>query len=299
MLKRRFASSGAADSVGRISPPLATARALMHWAARNREMLWVALLLIIAAVARGWNMFHFPYYESDEGTYMSQAWAILRLGKLAPYTYWYDHAPAGWLQIALWTLLTGGFRTFGDPVNSGRMLMLLIHLASALMVYRIARSLSRSWVAPTIAVLAWMLSAYGTYYGRRVLLDNITVFWMPLSIVLLVVGQITLKRVWLSGLALGIAFLSKELTIVLVPALAYLVWYRVRGPQRALATIGWLAIVGAVVSSYIMLALLKGELFPTGTWLGGTSEHVSLLGSLQYQSSRKNDAGVLDWHSGF
>ncbi len=144
--------------------PLAAQRSLLGWLADHRELLWAVLLALVAGLARGWNMFHFPYYESDEGTYMSQAWALLHLGKLAPYTYWYDHAPGGWVQIALWSLLTGGFYTFGEPVNSGRVLMLLMHLGSVLMVYRIARSLSRSWVAPTIAVLAWTFSAYGAYY---------------------------------------------------------------------------------------------------------------------------------------
>ncbi|HEY8476591.1 MAG TPA: glycosyl hydrolase family 8, partial [Chloroflexota bacterium] len=47
------------------------------------------------------------------------------------------------------------------------------------------------------------------------------------------------------------------------------------------------------------MAALKGELFPTGTLLGGTSEHVSLIESLQYQMSRSRDGGVLDPESGF
>src|SRR5690242_14055748 len=103
------------------APP--TPRALLQWVARNREAVWITLLLVVVAFARGYNAFHYPYYESDEGTYMSQAWAVLHLGELAPYTYWYDHAPGGWLQIAVWSLLTGGFTTFGAPVNSGRMMI--------------------------------------------------------------------------------------------------------------------------------------------------------------------------------
>jgi hypothetical protein len=299
MLKRMLPISGVAGGArgGAIARP--APRSLGTWLARHREALWIGLIVLIAALAHGYNMFGFPYYESDEGTYMSQAWAIVRMGALAPYTYWYDHAPGGWLQIAAWTTLTGGFRTFGAPVNSGRVLMLLMQLGSVFMVYRIARNVSRGVVAPTIAALTFALSAYGLYYHRRVLLDNITTFWMLLSIVLLTEREITLKRVWFSGLALGVSILSKELTIFLVPVLAYLVWYRVRGPQRAFAVIGWVALVGAAFSSYFLLAILKGELFPTGTWLGGAHEHVSLLGSLVYQTGRDKDAGLFDLNSNF
>src|SRR5437763_960875 len=91
---------------------------------RLAERLWLATILIIAGFAHGRNMFGFPYHESDEGTYTSQAWAILNQGELAPYTYWYDHAPAGWIQIAGWGGVTGGFDSFGGTINSGRVLML-------------------------------------------------------------------------------------------------------------------------------------------------------------------------------
>src|ERR1700722_13450241 len=97
--------------------------------------LLLVLLLIISGVAHGYNMFHFPYYDNDEGTYMSQAWSLLTQGKLEPYTYWYDHAPAGWMFLALWTFLSGGFFTFGGSVNSGRVFMLLLHLASTFFLF--------------------------------------------------------------------------------------------------------------------------------------------------------------------
>jgi hypothetical protein len=44
---------------------------------------------------------------------------------------------------------------------------------------------------------------------------------------------------------------------------------------------------------------LKGELFPAGTSLGGVHPHVSLLCSLQWQSSRATDGGIFNTASGF
>jgi 4-amino-4-deoxy-L-arabinose transferase-like glycosyltransferase len=263
------------------------------------EVLLIMAILLIAALAHGINMFNFPYYFDDEGTYMAQAWAVIHMGKLAPYTYIYDHAPLGWLQIAFWTIISGGFHTFGSVINSGRVLMLLMQIGSTFMLYRIARNTSHSVPVAVIASLLFALSPYGLYYHRRVLLDNIATFWMLLSILLLVSQQLSLKKIWLSAIALGISILSKEVTIFLVPALAYLAFFRADKSHRWFATVGWIAIVSNILFLYLLMAALNGELFPTGTLLGGTAPHVSLIGTLQYQASRGKDGGMLDPNSAF
>lgn len=303
MYQRRTAQSTAVGQV--VTPagyPIAARLnliAVRRWMVAHAESLWIAGILLVAGVAHGTNMLHFPYYETDEGTYMSQAWALLHEGHLAPYTYWYDHAPLGWIQIAVWAALTGGFYTFGTAVDSGRVLMLVMQLASTWMVYRIGRKVSGSVLAASVAALTFALSAYAIYYHRRVLLDNICTFWMLLCILLLVHEHFTLSRVWLSGLALGTSILSKELTVFLVPCLLWLVYDRADQTQRRFAVVTWIAIVGAIVSTYFLMATLKGELFPSGTPLGGTSPHVSLLGTLSFQADRGRDGGLLDPHSAF
>lgn len=274
-------------------------RTVTRWVASHWEALLIVTLLVAAGLAHGINMQNFPYYETDEGTYMSQAWAVVHEGQLAPYTYWYDHAPLGWIQIAVWAVLTGGFHRFGTAVESGRVLMLLMQLGSTYTVYRIGRRVSGSIFAATLSTLFFALSAYGIYYHRRVLLDNIATFWMLVSIVLLVEKRVTLSQVWLSGLALGVSILSKEDTSFVFPALALLVFIRLDKSQRWFATIGWVTIVLSIVSTYFLFAILRGELFPTGTLLGGTTPHVSLLGTLEYQASRGSDGGVLNLNSIF
>src|SRR5690242_10105980 len=89
----------------------------------------IVLSLAIGLVTHGWNMFRYPLYLTDEGIYMEQAWSVLHMGKLSPYTYFYDHAPMGWLTIAGWVaILPGGFSAFGNAINTGRVLMLIVHL---------------------------------------------------------------------------------------------------------------------------------------------------------------------------
>ncbi len=281
------------------------ARSLWRWLVGAREGFLIAALLLVAVGAHGINMFNFPYYETDEGTYMAQAWAVVREGRLAPYTYIYDHAPGGWLQIAAWTVLTGGFDRFGATVESGRVFMLLLQAGSTFALYRIARTLTGSVAVATVSTLLFALSAYGLLYHRRVLLDNIATFWMLIAILALVSGRLSLGKVWLSAVALGISILSKEITIFLVPALALLAYHRAHRAQRAFAALGWVAIVGSIFSGYLLLAILKNELFPPnyatvgGLVLGGTNRHVSLLGTLSWQAGRNKDAGLLDMGSKF
>jgi hypothetical protein len=271
-----------------------------QWLVKHREALWIGVILLVAGLMHGINMFGLPYFENDEGVYMSQAWSVLSQGQLAPYTYWYDHAPFGWIQIAGWNAITGGIASFGFSVYSGRILMLLFQLGSTFMLYKIARRVSGSAFVGGFAALAFATSAWGIYYHRRVLLDNVTTFWMLASILLLLAPRLSLRRVWLSAVALAFSILSKELTVFLAPAVAYLVLYRSHRGQRGFAVATWCAILLSVVSLYVLMAILKGELFPPGTlWFENSHPHTSLLGGLEYQGSRSRDGGIMNMKSGF
>src|SRR5262249_44842693 len=87
------------------------------------------LVLVVTFASHALNMFAYPLYLGDEGIYMEQAWAVLKGLGLTPYTYTYDHAPAGWLLLAAWLrLLPRGVSMWGMAENSGRVLMLLLAL---------------------------------------------------------------------------------------------------------------------------------------------------------------------------
>lgn len=189
--------------------------------------------------------------------------------------------------------MSQGFYTFGTPIDSGRVLMVVLHCWSTYLVFQIARTVSRSVLTAALASLLFGVSAYGIYYHRRVLLDNITTPWMLLSILMIVRAPLALSRVWISAVALGVSILSKELTVFLVPVLGAFVCMRAARSQRLFATLTWLFIVSALVSTYPLMALLKSEMFPAGTLLGGQAEHVSLIESLRYQAARGRDAGLL------
>ncbi|MGE5223025.1 MAG: ArnT family glycosyltransferase, partial [Omnitrophica WOR_2 bacterium] len=262
------------------------------------ETALVIGLAFLALIVQGVNMLHYPTLGrlGDEGIYMSQAWAVLREGRLAPYTYWYDHAPAGWILIAGWMGLLGGPHAFGAAIDTGRALMLLLHLGAVLMLYFLSRRLGIS--APLAGLASFLLSVspLAITYQRMVLLDNIMIFWILLSLILLVGGKGRLERLFISGIVFGVAILSKEPAIFLLPAMLYIA-YRERGRQAGWLSLGsWFIPMLAVVSLYPLYALLRGELLPLsigGQPLSSTSG-VYLVNSAIWQSGRGGGGSIFN-----
>jgi endo-1,4-beta-D-glucanase Y/4-amino-4-deoxy-L-arabinose transferase-like glycosyltransferase len=258
------------------------------------ERLLLVALCLLALLAHGLNMFNVPAFtfKDDEGIYAAQAWAVLRQGRLAPYTYWYDHAPAGWILIAGWYAITGGLHTFGNAIDSGRVLILILHVAMVPMLYHLVRKLGAGALAAALGALLFALSPLSIFYGRLLLLDTIMLFWTLLSMNLLLDGWGRLSRMVLSGICFGIAVLSKETAIFLLPALVLMAFHQRWEHHGRFAIGGWLLPMAVVVSWYPLYAMLKSELLPAGLALRfiffniETGNTVSLIDSLRWQATR-------------
>ncbi len=280
---------------------------LLGQAKDRRERVLVLVLLLVGLVAHGFNMFNFPAITllDDEGIYTAQAWSVLRIGQLTPYTYFYDHSPVGWIMIAGWMWVSGGFHAFGAVIDGARLMMLLMHLAMVPMLYRLARKLGCVPLAAGLATLLFSLSPLATFYQRFVLLDSIMLFWMLISLNLLLDDEGRLSRVILSGFAFGLGVLSKETGIFLLPVMVYMVWYFRRKHQGRFPLLSWLVPMAIVVSWYPLYALLKGELLPAGINLNFLflnfntgSNHVSLFEALSWQATR-GGGGLTDLNNMF
>lgn len=272
-------------------------------ASRRPGAYLLIVALVVAFVAHAYNMFNYPLYLGDEGIYVEQAWAVLRQARLSPYTYFYDHAPAGWLLISLWELLLPRqFLSFGMAVNSGRVLMLLLHVASTYFLYRITKRLSGSDLAAFGAAIIFSISPLALFYQRMVLLDNIMTFWVLLSLYFALAPGGRLVTLLASGSAFGIALLTKENAVFFVPVIGYLLYTEARGrPNFRFAVAGWAFTAWAVLSLYPLYALLKDELLPSSlhslaTPNGGA--HVSLISTLIWQGTR-SQGSILDPNSLF
>lgn len=263
------------------------------------ESLLIGILLFITILAHGYNMFNYPYYENDEGTYMSQARAVTDQGKLAPYTYWYDHAPVGWLFIGTCIKLTGGYFTFGDSINTGRALMLVVHIASVLLLYGILRRTGNRRIYAFLGALLFATSPLAIEIGRRVLLDPIMIMWVLASVFVVLGDCRKLRHYFLSAIFFAFAVLTKEPAIFFLPALLYAIYKSADIRHRRIVLFQWIAVFGVLVSLYPTYALMKGEFFPYGSLLGGSSQHVSLIGSVIQQAGRKTEGNFWDSDSGF
>lgn len=254
--------------------------------------LALGVLVLVALVVHSYNMFGFPLYNGDEGIYMAQAYAVAKLGQITPYAYWYDHAPAGWVLIALWSIFTGGFHTFGTAVDGGRVLMLLLHLASVVLLFRLTLRVTTSVAAAATTSLLYILSPISVQYSRMVLLDNIMIFWLLLAAVLFMRHNGQIWPLLYSGACLGMAVLTKEVAIVFLPAFLYGLWTQVERHHARFARAAWLFAALSFISFYFLYAALRKELvdWSFSSPLNGQGGPVTLLGALLWQSSRSGGA---------
>ena len=260
------------------------------------EISVVVIGLLISLTTHAINMFNFPLYEQDEGTYMAAAWAIQH-GQLWPYAYGYGHPPAGWIQIAFLLNFVGGIFSFGNAINTGRVLMLLYTTGMALLIYLIVRRMTGSRVIAMVGLLIFAFSPMSTTFLRDVLLDNIGAFWFMLSLYLLVISESRLLYITLAGMAFGIAILSKETFVMFIPGMIYGVWLNTTRFQRKFALVAFIYTFAALGSSFVLMAILKGELFPytPGGWFPWDQHpHLSLLSTYAGQVSRGQSQGSIE-----
>jgi hypothetical protein len=229
---------------------------------------------------------NFPRYVDDPGTYLSQAWSVRYEGELSPYSYFYDHAPAGWLQIAAWAFLTNGFNRYSSSIAFGTECMLIAKLFTAVLIYALVRRLGFNRATAASATTLFALSPLAVVYGRWTFLDNIALPWLLASFYLAASPRRSIGAAIGAWCTFAIAALSKETFLVFLPAFA---WVFVRNlDRRNRAHVATVAVFagGLLMAMYPLMALYKGELFPG-------PGHNSLLGTAQWQLADRASTGSL------
>lgn len=272
---------------------LRSARArLQAWVWRHRRsLLIVTPLLIAVAVLRFWGLSHGPGLGDDEGTYVAEAWAVQAKHTLAPYTYWYDHPPFGWIQIAFYTWLTGTFHGGALHVIAVRRMMVGYAVVDAGLIYVLARRLgiSRLWAAVGLGI--WAVSPLAVGYSRMVYLDNLALPWVLAAFVLAATPRKSLWAHTLAGALFAAGLLSKETMVLLLPGFLWLAWRHMDRRTRPFCLVGMCVTGALVVAVYPLMAALRGELLPG-------SGHVSLLDALKWQFfTRPSSGSALSSHT--
>ncbi|BCL28057.1 ArnT family glycosyltransferase [Streptomyces aurantiacus] len=255
------------------------------------DLILCGVLLVVVMTVQGWNIADYPTLSDDEGTYLAQAWTVQQGEGLAHYTYWYDHPPLGWMQIALLTWIPSLISPESMTVGSMRIVMLLVSAVSAALVYVLARRLSLPRWAAGLALLLFGLSPLSVVLQREIYLDNIAVMWTLLAFCLAASPSRHLWHHFGAGLAAAAAVLTKETMIFVLPAVLVTMWRHSHRDTRKFAITGAVTACVLIGMSYPLFALLKGELLPG-------DGHVSLWDGLAYQLTRPGSGFILDQGSG-
>ncbi|MFC7305238.1 ArnT family glycosyltransferase [Streptomyces monticola] len=268
-----------------------TVRPVVRFRSSPPDLLLCAVLLAAILVVQGWNIAAYPTLSDDEGTYLAQAWAVQQGEGLAHYTYWYDHPPLGWIQIAVLTWIPALFTPESMNVGSMRVAMLLVSAASAVLLYVLARRLWLPRWAAGLAMVLFGLSPLSVILQREIFLDNIAVMWMLLAFCWAASPNRHLWHHFAAGIAAAIGVLTKETMLVVLPALLVTMWRHSHKDTRKFALTGAITACALIGLGYPLFALLKGELFPG-------DDHVSLWEGITYQMSRPGSGFILDAGSG-
>ena len=251
-----------------------------HWA----SIAVLLPLLAIVGLVHATGMHINPQRLDDEGTYVSQAWAVTHLSTLAHYTYWYDHPPLGWILVALWSAVSRAFTRAPNAVAAGRELMLVLQLVSSTLVYVAARRLGLRRAFACAAVVLFSLSPLAVELHRVVYLDNVATPFVLAAFVLALSPERRLAAFAGSGFCFGLAALCKATSLLLLPVLAWQIWRAADGRTRRYS----LAVAGSVFvltgSFYLLFAVLRGELLPG-------PGHVSLAEGVAFQLFSRESSG--------
>ncbi|MET4783656.1 glycosyltransferase family 39 protein [Glaciihabitans sp. UYNi722] len=254
----------------------------------RRSLVWLTPVLVVAAVASFINMGGSPQRIDDEGTYTAQAWAINALHELAHYTFWYDHPPLGWLQIAGYTQLTGAFGRYDVSVLAAREAVIVMSLIGVVLLWALSRRLGLSRPASAVAALIFALSPLAVQYHRTVYLDNVATPWLIAAFLLALSRRQQLAGFAASAACFSIAVLSKETFLLALPFLAWTMIRNARPETRRYTLAVASSVLVLVGFSYVLLALIKGELIPG-------SDRVSLISGVGFQlGSRASSGSIFD-----
>lgn len=254
------------------------------------DTITMLLVFTTALVVGSWNVTDAPQFQDDEGTYVAQAVAVQN-GHLAPYTYWYDHPPFGWIQLAMlgWipqALGLGG----GSDLAAMRYVAAFLFAVTATLVFLLAR---RIHVRRPFAILAsaiFVCSPLSLTLGRQVFLDTVGAPWILLAFYLALSPRVAMWQHVGSGVTFAIGVLSKLTLAVFGPAILLAMLDRTRGRSRSFSIVGFLSVGGLVILLFPVLAALRGELF-------AGPGHVSLQDGLAYQFLSRSGSGWI-WEAG-
>lgn len=257
-------------------------RAFLARVLARPDLVAATSIAVAASALVSFNLTGAPAYQDDEGTYTAQAAAVLR-GDLAPYTYWYDHPPLGWIQLAVLGALPLAIGA-GTAVDALRAVIGVFFVANCVLVFLLGRRVGARLPFAVLAAVAYGASPLALELGRQVYLDSVATTWLLLAFLVALSPRRALWHHIAAGVFFAIAVLSKMTAAILGPALVVAMFDRVGWRGRAFSIVGFLSVGALLLALYPLMALLRGEL------VSGPG-HVSLQDAVEYQFIDRSGSG--------
>jgi len=201
-------------------------------------------VLAIAAFVRLWQL-DAVGFNTDEAVYSGQAAALANDPNLTPFFPIFRAHPL-MFQFALADV----FALTGVSALNARIVSAAVGVLTVYVVYRLGRLLYDRPVG-LIAALLLALMPYHVIVTRQVLLDGPMTLFATLALYTVAKYAITGERTWLyaSGAAMGLTFLSKETSVILLGAIfaffALAPAIKVRIRDLAFSTVVFICVVAA------------------------------------------------------
>lgn len=197
---------------------LSRGRTLADWRSWDRatvaRLVGIAIVAAVAVGLRVWGLNQLGY-NTDEAVYAGQGAAIARAPVLKDIFPIFRAHP-----LLFHFLLALVFSAFGVSDIAGRLVAVVIGIATVYLTYRVGKLLY-GVKAGLLAGLFFALMPYHVVVSRQVLLDGPLVFFTTLSLFFLAYYAQTQRPIWiyLTGVAMGLTFLAKETGIILLGAI--------------------------------------------------------------------------------
>jgi 4-amino-4-deoxy-L-arabinose transferase-like glycosyltransferase len=222
---------------------------------RRLHNIFLLLALVLCLLRFAYLRADFPNHSPwmmDQAKFTDEGWwasAAVRHFLIGHWQVTGDYNPA--VAVPVWpVLLTAVFRFTGVSIVAARAVNVFFSIATIGLVYLLVRHYATETVA-AVAALLLAASPFAFAFGRLATLDTMVDF--EFCLLLWVASYANPRRIWpsiLLGLLISIMLLTKTTSVVLVPAVLWLLWMATK-KRSLLATLYVGAVAGAGMGIYL------------------------------------------------
>jgi tetratricopeptide (TPR) repeat protein len=228
---------------------------------KKKDYLHISIILAISILFKLYWFFsfkHSPLFDSpaiDEALHWQWAMSIAETGQSPEIPFF--RAP-----LYLWWL--GFLKSLGLNISAMRLSGLFLGLCNNLLLFAIALRFMNSTAAKIILLFSGF-SASLIYFEPQLLIVHWLIFWLLLSSWLLLESvnsdqklRIKLVFAWFSGLAIGLAVISRPNTLLLIPFILLIAFFAPDLKRLRIRIMRFLLVLMALAGPILLVANING-----------------------------------------